>query len=473
MRSNAIIALVTMAVFTLLISLLVDQRIHNQADALLLQLVRTEADSAREPHGLHVHDTSLSINTMEGQLAEKFSLIYDTNCQIRDRTRNFRAFTLPQDWCDPENPHATTPALGAQSIIDIDQPHLPRLRAAALTTRTLNGETVTYLVAVDHAAIDAAIWQTLRLALLLAVFVIAALTIAGAAAAASLTRDLTRLGAACNAMGRGHEDLRSFEPDTAFRVSRKAPEELRTLTETLNALVQRLQKTLHSQDRFIAEAAHELRTPLTALMGDLELSLRRERPAHELREALHRALDDARRLHTLAESLLDAARTESTTLDPKPTEILPLLHQSLDRFAPQFKAANIHIDLQLAAPTSKNTTAFIAPLATSRVFDNLLQNTLQHADATRLTIHITPDPNNTSPNNTSNTLHIEFHDNGRGIPDDLAPQLFTPFVHSTEGKGHGLGLYLARLMMRKQGGDLQHIPTPTGTTWRLLFERHP
>src|SRR5690606_22027167 len=76
MRSNAIIALVTMAVFTLLISLLVDQRIHNQADALLLQLVRTEADSAREPHGLHVHDTSLSINTMEGQLAEKFSLIY-------------------------------------------------------------------------------------------------------------------------------------------------------------------------------------------------------------------------------------------------------------------------------------------------------------------------------------------------------------------------------------------------------------
>lgn len=461
MRSNAIIALVAMLVFTILISLFVHKGVHDQTDALLLQLVRTEADSALEPHGLHVHDTAVTLPSLEGDTAEKFALIYDESCQIRVRTNNFNPFSIPPEWC--QNTAMQTP--GATTIIDIEYPGLPDLRAAKLSTQTRSGETVTFVVGIDHTAIDTSTWQTLRLALLLAIFVIAALTIAGAILAAGLTRDLTRLSTTCHTIGRGREDLRHLTSETTFFVSKKAPEELKTLTETLNALVQRLQKTLRAQDRFIAEAAHELRTPLTALMGDLELSLRRERPAEELRIAIERALGDAHRLHHIAESLLDTVRAESTTVQPVPTNILNLLQESIARFQPQLDTANITLTLN---NTTQSPTALANPLATSRVFDNLIQNTLQHADANELNVQITQKPD---------TLLVEIHDNGRGIDPEILPELFTPFVHSTEGSGHGLGLglHIARLMMHKQNGDLQHIPSttqpPSGTTWHLHFTR--
>lgn len=458
MRSNAIIALAAMGAFALLISVFVHKGIHDQVDALLLQLVRTEADSAHEPLGLHVHDTAVTLPSIEGDTAEKYALVYDQNCKIRAQTNNFSPFTIPTQWC--ENPALQT--LGANTIVDLEHPDLPHLRAALFTTQTLTGETVTFVVGIDHAAIDASTWQTLRLALLLAIFVIIALTIAGAIVAAGLTRDLSRLSASCNKIGRGHQDLRDLQAPSTFHVSTKAPEELQTLTETLNALVQRLQKTLRAQDRFIAEAAHELRTPLTALMGDLELALRRERPAEDLRDALERALGDAHRLHHIAESLLDTIRAENPTSDPIPTDILHLLNESIARLQPQLDAASITVE----ADSVPSPHALANPLATSRVFDNLIQNTLQHADATHLSIEITQQ---------ADLLLVEIQDDGRGIDPEIAPELFTPFVHTTEGSGHGLGLHIARLMMRKQNGDLQYVAatpqSPSGTTWRLRFAR--
>lgn len=461
MRSNALIALIAMGVFTLLISILVHQGIHAQVDTLLLQLARTEADSAHEPLGLHVHDTAVSLPSIEGDTAEKYALVYDENCKMRVRTSNLAKFSIPPEWCE----NTAMQSHGANTIVDISQPGIPHIRAAKFTTKTLDNHTVTFVVGIDHAAIDASTWQTLRLALLLAICVIAALTIAGAAVAAGLTRDLTRLSTSCNAIGRGQQELRNIQPQTTFSVSKKAPEELQTLTETLNALVQRLQKTLRAQDRFIAEAAHELRTPLTALMGDLELALRRERPAAELRTAIERALGDAHRLHHIAESLLDTVRAESTTIDPVPTNILTLLQESIARFQPQLDTANLTVTIHTTPKT--NTLALANPLATSRVFDNLIQNTLQHAAATQLDVQLTENPD---------ALLVEIHDNGRGIDPQITPELFTPFIHSTEGSGHGLGLHIARLMMRKQGGDLQHIPPttqqpPSGTTWHLRFAR--
>ncbi len=464
-QSNAIIALIAMGIFALFISLFVHNGVHNQTDALLLQLARTEADSVHgihDIHGIHVHDTAVTLPSLEGDTAEKYALAYDQNCKILVRTNNFNPFSIPPEWCqnDAMQTH------GATTIVDIEYPGLPDLRAAKLTTQTRTGETVTFVVGIDHNAIDTSTWQTLRLALLLAIFVIAALTVAGAIVAAGLTRDLTRLSTTCHAIGRGREDIRHLTADKTFDVSPKAPEELRTLTETLNALVQRLQKTLRAQDRFIAEAAHELRTPLTALMGDLELSLRRERPAEELRQAIERALGDAHRLHHIAESLLDTVRAESTTIAPVPTNILNVLQESITRFQPQLDTAKLTVTVNAPQKSKNSANALANPLATSRVFDNLIQNTLQHAHATQLDIKITQEPT---------TLLVEIHDNGHGISPEIIPELFTPFVHSTETTGHGLGLHIARLMMRKQNGDLQYIAAPThhqsGTTWLLQFAR--
>ncbi|MGI5239898.1 histidine kinase dimerization/phospho-acceptor domain-containing protein [Dactylosporangium sp. CA-139066] len=81
-------------------------------------------------------------------------------------------------------------------------------------------------------------------------------------------------------------------------------DELARLGRTLNDMLTALDTALERERRFVSDASHELRTPLTLLAAELELALRRPRPAEELEEALRAAATDTAGLITLADSLL-------------------------------------------------------------------------------------------------------------------------------------------------------------------------
>ncbi|MFB6265444.1 MAG: hypothetical protein ABEL76_17730, partial [Bradymonadaceae bacterium] len=58
---------------------------YEQTDAMLAQIVRTEADGVIreiEEHGIHVHDTKVTLPTVQGPVAEKHALAYDANCRV-------------------------------------------------------------------------------------------------------------------------------------------------------------------------------------------------------------------------------------------------------------------------------------------------------------------------------------------------------------------------------------------------------
>lgn len=109
--------------------------------------------------------------------------------------------------------------------------------------------------------------------------------------------------------------LRVADGDLEARVATTGDDTI--FTRNVDEVLARLQTVVHSQRRFIANAAHELRSPLTALYGEVTLVLRKERSAAEHRAALEEVLDATGRLNTLADELLTLARLGAGTGAPR------------------------------------------------------------------------------------------------------------------------------------------------------------
>jgi two-component system, OmpR family, sensor kinase len=104
---------------------------------------------------------------------------------------------------------------------------------------------------------------------------------------------------------------RITEHDTAERLPvPSSHDEIEALGRTFNELLARLDAALARERRLLADASHELRTPLTVLRTGIQVALRRERDASELREALEAAGREAERVSRLAEDLLVLARAD-------------------------------------------------------------------------------------------------------------------------------------------------------------------
>jgi signal transduction histidine kinase len=91
----------------------------------------------------------------------------------------------------------------------------------------------------------------------------------------------------------------------------RAHDELRELSETLNGMLGRIDKSLSQMRQFTADASHELRAPLALIRTAAEFSLLRERSREELVDALQKILRESRHTTNLVDSLLFLARADS------------------------------------------------------------------------------------------------------------------------------------------------------------------
>ena len=90
-------------------------------------------------------------------------------------------------------------------------------------------------------------------------------------------------------------------------------DELEDLGRAFNDLLARLQESFERQRRFTGDASHQLRTPLTAILGQLEVLFRRDRPAEEYDRVLKLVQKQAAHLRLIVEMLLFLARADAET----------------------------------------------------------------------------------------------------------------------------------------------------------------
>ncbi|HEY2104693.1 MAG TPA: HAMP domain-containing sensor histidine kinase, partial [Candidatus Binataceae bacterium] len=232
-----------------------------------------------------------------------------------------------------------------------------------------------------------------------------------------------------------------------------APDEVARLAMSINALLDRLEAASLTERRFVSDAAHELRTPLAVLRTGLEVTLNRERGAHEQHEALQSALREVLALCTTAEELLALARLSEEAFEQRmPVNFGALLREVLDAIEPLVQAKNLtlndNLDEDLVVDGNRDQLR--------RLVVNLLDNAIK----------FTPENGAVavSLDRQGERAVVRISDNGPGIaPADL-PFIFERFFRGAAPKtgGSGLGLSLCKEIVRLHHGEIFAGNNPGG-----------
>lgn len=232
-----------------------------------------------------------------------------------------------------------------------------------------------------------------------------------------------------------------------------ARDELYDLAGAFNALLTRLQDSFERQRRFTGEASHQLRTPLTAMLGQMEVALRRDRDPDEYRRALTTAVAQAGRLRQIVESLLFLARADADAELPG-LEVIDLAAWVGEYHAghPHERGADIRLSVPPAAVPVKAQPAMLA-----QVVGNLIDNACKYSDpGTPVIVSVAVE---------GGAAILAVEDAGHGIEASEIGRIFEPFFRSTEALrrgvgGLGLGLALAARIVRSFGGRIEMRSEP-------------
>src|SRR4029079_18590966 len=193
----------------------------------------------------------------------------------------------------------------------------------------------------------------------------------------------------------------------------------------------------------MADVAHELRTPLTGIQGRLEGLLDGVYPRDD--RQIGELLDETRILSRLIDDLRTLALAEAgtLTLEKEAADVGALAADAVRAVASEASARSV---AAVADAASRLPLIDVGPVRIREVIGNLLTNALRHTPAGGLV--------RVRVRERAGTIEIEVRDTGEGMsPDDLA-HAFDRFHKGRASRGAGLGLTIARNLVRAHGGEI-------------------
>jgi signal transduction histidine kinase len=283
------------------------------------------------------------------------------------------------------------------------------------------------------SAVDARIHRYWSVLALIALAVLGVAVVIAFALARWVVRPLVGLERAADAIGGGALDARSPVA---------GPPEVRRLAETFNAMANRVDVLLHSQDEFVADASHQLRTPLAALRLRLENLERDVRPGG--RSELEAALAEVERLSALVDALLVLARADRASASPRPVDVANVARDRLSAFAAYAGELGVRLDESI----EPDVFGLATPGRLEQVLDNLLANALDHSPAgTAVTVSV---------RRRGAQVEVGVADEGSGMDADAIARAFDRFWRADgAGEGFGLGLAIANRLVQSDGGAVE------------------
>ena len=210
-------------------------------------------------------------------------------------------------------------------------------------------------------------------------------------------------------------------------------------------------KTAEEKDRIktlIADISHQTKTPLANILLYTELLQERENTA-EGRENLDLLAEQARKLQFLIDSLDKLSRLETgiLVLKPEKTMVSRLLEDTEKQFGGWAKEKGLYLHVPVGE--AQDIIACFDRKWTSEALGNIIDNAVKYTDQGGITVRVKP---------YQLFVCIEVSDTGRGIPEEEQAKIFGRFYRSPEVAGQagvGIGLYLAREILRQESGYIK------------------
>ncbi len=242
-------------------------------------------------------------------------------------------------------------------------------------------------------------------------------------------RPIGRLAHAADCFGRGL-DVADFRPEGATEVRQAAAAFIK--------MRERLKRQIQQRTTMLAGVSHDLRTPLTRMK--LELAMLHSPEAESLRL-------DVAQMEKMIEGYLAFARGEGTE-QPKKVDLSELIRQTVNEARREGAEVDLHIEQQM--------TATLRPEAMRRCLANLIGNAHRYGGQVSV-----------QAGRRKRGFEILIDDTGEGIPQEVREDVFKPFIRLEESRnpttgGTGLGLTIARDVVRGHGGDLTLGDAPGG-----------
>ena len=247
------------------------------------------------------------------------------------------------------------------------------------------------------------------------------------------------------------------------RIALSGPhDEIKDLADTLDAMLDRLDRSFDSQRRFIANASHELRTPLTIARTLIEVALL-DRDADERTRQLGTTLLAVNQRHEkLTDGLLTLASSEQRSADFAAVDLAQIASHVATEMRPLAERTGVVLETDLEAGVILGD-AFLL----ERLIQNLIENGIQYNRPDNGWVHVRTVA-------AAGSVELVVENSGPLIASHEVAGLFEPFrrLASTERlagaprgssvRGAGLGLSIVRSVALAHGGEVKATPRDDG-----------
>jgi signal transduction histidine kinase len=246
------------------------------------------------------------------------------------------------------------------------------------------------------------------------------------------------------------------EGDLDYRLPERRRDELGILSIHINNMAGDIKKMLEAKRQLLLAISHELRSPLTRARVSLEF-IKDKKVRDNISE-------DINEMDGLINALLESEKltAKHSALDMKDVDVNEWLKGNVEELFPGSAG-----DL-MTSPLQEPLKARMDPLRMRLLLKNLVENALRY----------TPEPSRpveASLRLENGFLVLEIKDRGKGMTPEQLEQISEPFYRADASRerktgGHGLGLYLCRLIAEAHGGRLHIESKPgKGTTVRAIL----
>jgi len=250
------------------------------------------------------------------------------------------------------------------------------------------------------------------------------------------------------------------------RIALDAPSgEVKTLADSFDRMLDRIDEAFAGQSRFIGNAAHELKTPLAVNRTLIEVAMKGPDVPPQMRILGDNLLAVNQRHERLIDALLTLARADQAGAERHGLDLADLAAAAIETTRPLAEEHGVRIEAELTP-----AAAYGDPILLEQAIRNLIDNGVRYnhpGGSVRVQTRGTPQ-----------RVEVVVTNTGPAIPPYRIPSLFEPFRRLTDrvgsGEGSGLGMSIVRAVAQSHHGYATAAPRQGGgLEVRLSLPRDP